>query len=65
MEDYAYRTYAYHDYPQGGPPTPEGAYLVLNNDPNGPAEIEYGMGMCALWGDGWRSVRDGTPLPKR
>lgn len=57
MEDYAYRTYAYHDYPKGGPPTPDGAYIVLNNDADGAAEIEYGGCRC-VW-DVWRREREG------
>lgn len=40
VENYPYRTYAYHD--KGPVPVPGGTYLILNNDPNGAAEIEYG-----------------------
>lgn len=50
VEDYPYRTYAYHA--KTDKPTPDGTYIVLNNDPNGPAEIEYGAYLCAVVGVG-------------
>ncbi len=47
LEDYAYRTYAYHD--PTAKPTADGTYIVVNSDPNGAAEIEYGACMRRSW----------------